>query len=557
MTRPAPPAIQTLALLLLASSFAAAQAPPTPAPATSGQMPGQPGQPPRPPQPPGKISGRVLRAENARPLTKATVTLQPEGRFTDSQTTRVDANGKFEFPEVAPGRYRLTAERNGFVRQTYGQRGGGPGVVLDVQSRQVVDNIQFSLERGGVVSGVIVDEDNEPVEGVEVRAQRLRFEPGGQQRPNTIRAARTDDLGAYRVTGLPPGLYFVQAGGRGDGVSVSPIGGGFSYASQYYPGMAGRDQAQRVQVTAGGESRRIDFSLRAGTTYVITGVIVDPNPPSGPINYFVGSMSGRSMASFGLPGDDNKFTLRNLEPGDHQIFAQVVTTSGEQRRGYRKVTITDSDVQVVIEIGKTATLSGEVKLVGEGAPVNLARAFVGLRSDGDPMPFGGSPIKDGRFEIKAVPEGGYTLTFAETSNTAYLKEGRCAGEDRLIHKMNLVADQVVDDCVLLIGHDVATAAVTVTRDGQPAEGAYVVFIPKEEEKRKLPRAYPGAQTDATGMANVRGIVPGDYYAYALPPSDDLIYYDVEFYSRNRDTATTVTIPPNGQQALALKVITPK
>lgn len=548
--------ISLVAILCCAMNCAAfAQTPPPPNP---GQAPGQPGQPPRPPQPPGKITGHVLRADTGRPLTKSSVMLMPEGRFTDSQTVRVDGNGVFEFVEVPPGRYRLTAERNGYVRQTYGQRGSGPGVVLEVHSRQVLDKVQFSLERGGVISGVVLDEDNEAVEGVEVRAQRLRFQPGGKQRAIPIKTARADDLGAYRLTGLSPGAYYVQAGGRGEGVAMSMTSAGFSYAPLYYPGVAPREEAQRIQVVAGGETRRIDFSLRPGNTYTVSGLIVDATPTPGIVNYAVGTSRGGAMASFGVSGEDNKFSVRNLEPGEHQLFAMAISSGGEQRRGYRKVTITDADQQVVIEIGKTATISGEVKLDGEtGAPVNLARVFVGLQTEGEGVPFAGSQIKDGRFEMKSVPEGAYTFAAADQTNSSYLKEARCGGEDFLSRKMNVVADQVMSDCVLLLGHDIATAIVAVTREGKPGEGAIVVFIPKDEEKRKMPRMYATSQADPSGTASVRGIVPGEYYVYALSPSDDAPHYDLEFYARNRDMATSVIIRPNDQQTLALKVVTPK
>lgn len=555
--------IRVLCVLASYTSFSFglhAQAPPPPPPpqgVQSGQI-AQPGQPQRPPQPPGKIAGRVLRADNGQPLLKATVTLMPDGRFTDSQVARVDRAGRFEFPEVPPGRYRVAADRNGYVRQTYGQRGGGPGVVVEVQSRQAIENLQFNLERGGVISGVVLDEDNEAVDGIEVRAQRVVFQPGGRQRAISVRTARTDDLGSYRLTGLAPGFYYVQAAGRGDGIGISTIPQGFAYSGAYFPGVAAREEAQRVQVSAGNETRRIDFMLRPGNVFNITGIIVDPNPAPALQSYAVGTMRDGGMASFGVSGEDKKFTVRNVEPGEHLLFAMSVGAGGEQRRGYRKVTVGDSDVSIVIEIGKTANISGELRMDGEGGADNsLSRHFVGLQTDGESFPFGGSPVMNNRFEMKAVAEGRYNFTVVDPGNTTYLKEARCGGEDYMVRKITLVADQSVDDCVLVLARDVASAMVTATRDDKPAEGAIVVLIPKNAEDRKIPRMYATAQTAKDGTATLRGIVPGEYYGYALPPTDNSIHYDAEFYSRNRDTAASISVQPNGQHALALKVITPK
>jgi len=535
------------------TSATLAQAPPA-----SPQNPGQPpGQPPRPAEPPGKITGRVLRADTGQPLLKASVTLTPDGRFAEQQVVRVNKQGAFEFFEVSPGRYRLTAERNGYVRQTYGQRGGGPGVVLEVKPRQTIDTVQFSLERGGIISGMVVDEDNEAVEGVEVRAQRVVFQPGGKQRTSSVRIFRTDDLGAYRLSGLAPGFYYVQVAGR-DGVGISQTTQAFSYAPAYYPGVAAREDAQRVQVTAANETRRIDFSLRPGASYSVTGIIVDPDPPPGVLAYAVGVAAASGWASFGVSGDDRKFTIRNLEPGEHLLFAMTVGPGGEQRRGYGKVTVTDSDQRIVIEIGKTATISGEIKFAGEsaGAPAP-GRMFVGLQTDGEPFPLGSSPVTNNHFEIKGVAEGSYTFSFGELSNSSYLKEARCGGDDYAVRKMTVAANQIIDDCVLLVGRDVATASVAATRESKPAEGAIVIFIPQEEDRRKQARMYATAQTDSAGAATVRGIVPGEYYVYALPVTDTLVHYDSEFYSRNRDTAMRVMVHPNEQLTLALTVVTPK
>lgn len=546
-------------ILFSQTSHGAPQAPPTPpAGLATGPATGQAGQP-RQPQPPGKITGRVLRVDTGRPLPKASVTLAPEGRFSDVMTVRVDGNGAFEFSEVVPGRYRVSAERNGYVRQTYGQRGGGPGVVLEVQSKQVVDKIQFSLERGGVISGNVLDEDNEPVEGVDVRAMRVRFVPGGKQRTIALKTARTDDLGNYRLTGLSPGFYYVQAAGRGEFLNFSAVATGFSYAGNFYPGVMTREEAQRIQVAAAGETRRIDFSLREAKTYSVSGVVIDPQPASGPRNYSVGMARGGSTFFSAGVNEEGKFTLRGLEPGEHNVFAlSIVSSQGlgtAQRRGYSKVTITDSDQHVVIELGKSAEVSGEVKLTGQGALPS--RTFVQLQSENENAPNASAPVAEGKFEMKNVADGSFSFVANDPTNATYLTEARCGSEDYTMRKVELTLESKLLDCVLTLAADVGQVTATVTREGNPAEGSIVVFIVADEERRKNPRNTVLGQTAPNGTAQVRGIVPGDYIVYAMMPADDAPYYDPEFVARNRDTGTKVTIRPTDQQAIALKVITPK
>src|SRR5690242_14505570 len=73
------------------------------------------------------IEGQVFHAGTGAPLRKATVRLvrtdRPSqgGRGGVMQSTReTDAQGRFAFTNLDAGRYSLSAERQGFLRQAYG-----------------------------------------------------------------------------------------------------------------------------------------------------------------------------------------------------------------------------------------------------------------------------------------------------------------------------------------------------------------------------------------------------------------------------------------------------
>ena len=73
------------------------------------------------------IQGVVMKAGTGEPVHKATVDAWPAGnrRGTDQSqggSAETDAMGRFEIKGLAPGRYYLRAQRNGFVLQGYGQR---------------------------------------------------------------------------------------------------------------------------------------------------------------------------------------------------------------------------------------------------------------------------------------------------------------------------------------------------------------------------------------------------------------------------------------------------
>lgn len=503
------------------------------------------------------ITGRVLRADGVA-LPKAAVLLLPEARGAEVQAVRVRSNGTFEFAEVPPGRYRLAAERSGFVRQVYGQRGGGPGVMLDVQPGQRVTGIELRLERAGVISGNVTDEDGEPVEGVPVYAQRVRFVAGGFQRVSNARTARTDDLGNYRLPGLAAGFYYVRAAGRAEGaVGIGGPTSAVSYAPSYFPGVPTREEAQRVQVRAGGEAARMDLRIRATVTYTISGIIVDGKSGGTAKNYSIGFSSGGGTALRSVDRGDGTFEIRGMEPGEYHLVGVVQEGSGPSRRGYQRVVVSDSDVRVVIEIGRTAVVRGKAR-VNDDEPFSFARIGLLLSPDDENAVRPSGEIKeDATFQIENVPEGEYQLDLALRTGDFYLQRVTCGGEDYTTRKMTLVADQVADDCELVLARDGATVAAVVRESDKPTQGMMVLAIPQAPEMRRVARHTFTAQSDANGVAQLRGVIPGEYYVFAVAPSDDAPYFDVAFAERNRAAAVTLTAKPKEQHTVNLKVSEPK
>src|SRR5260370_13946715 len=99
--------------------------------------------PPDQPQDKARIEGILLNKVNGQPLRKGTLSLrvivtgpQPAGaRTPSSYAVNSNAEGKFVFEQVDPGRYTLTADRPGYISATYRSSGGpslhvGPGHVL-------------------------------------------------------------------------------------------------------------------------------------------------------------------------------------------------------------------------------------------------------------------------------------------------------------------------------------------------------------------------------------------------------------------------------------------
>ena len=196
--------------------------------------------------PAGRITGRVVAADNGRPVKRARVFVSaaevPGGRG-----VLTDDSGVFELTELPAGRYTLTVSKSGFVSLSYGQRRPlQAGTPLQLADGEQLMGIQFQLPRGSVVGGRVLDEDGDAMPGVSVRVMRYQYQQG-ERRLTPAGNAQTDDRGQYRVWGLMPGDYFVNATARG-GNGGGPFGGGGPGGPGGFLGRGGRgaqDQAGR------------------------------------------------------------------------------------------------------------------------------------------------------------------------------------------------------------------------------------------------------------------------------------------------------------------------
>src|SRR4029453_15272816 len=128
-----------------------------------------------------------------------------------------------------------------FVSLSSGQRRPlQAGTPLQLADGQQIKDIEFRLPRGSVIAGHVYDETGDPMPGVLVRVLRYHYQQG-DKRLAAAGTAQADDQGQYRVWGLMPGDYYVDAqsrinlpfggpagrggGGRGGGPAAAAIAG--------------------------------------------------------------------------------------------------------------------------------------------------------------------------------------------------------------------------------------------------------------------------------------------------------------------------------------------
>ena len=142
------------------------------------------------------------------------------------------------------------------------------GTEVDVREGAVSDNIDIAMPRGSVIAGRVFDDLGEPAAYLPVMAFRSRYSEGRRTLSPVGRLVATDDIGQYRIAGLPPGSYDVRT-------TPPPAAAAFNMAPSYYPGTQDVGAAEPVTVGLGSDVAGVDFSILPGGLARVRGVVVD------------------------------------------------------------------------------------------------------------------------------------------------------------------------------------------------------------------------------------------------------------------------------------------
>jgi protocatechuate 3,4-dioxygenase beta subunit len=356
--------------VLVASAGVWAQVPPVPKPAQPPQLPPGPARDSQAlAQAPATavIMGTVVVNGTGQPADGVRLTLSGN-ELRGSRSALSDDSGNFAFLALPPGTYTLRATKNGYVSGTYGQKQPGrPGTAIVLNVGQQLKGVTLEVARGGVVSGTIYDEKNRPAVRVNVRVMQWTWQ-SGERVLTSSGSGTTDDRGIYRVFGLAPGEYVVNAvppnnpgnmltnedmqslarmeelmarglaaqadmsklvlerdfAAQPNSVNAEPVSG---YAAVYYPGTPQAGNAQAVKVGISQEQLGIDFQLQRVSLSRVTGTVMVPSGVTAQ-NVQVrlvetGAMTPGMTQFNARPSPQGIFTFNAVPPGQYQLSATV------------------------------------------------------------------------------------------------------------------------------------------------------------------------------------------------------------------------------------------
>jgi hypothetical protein len=553
-----------LAVILLAGSGVGAQVPPPP----PGQL--QPGvaqaaqrEVPAKKTATGVMRGRVLAADTGAPLRRARVSFTAV-ESNDRRTMFTDLDGRFEFKSLSAGHYSVTASKTGYVRLEYGQRrpreAGRPVALADAQELEKVD---FALPKAAAVSGRVFDDLGEPSDQALVVAMRMQYYQGSRQLVIASNPVRADDIGQYRIFGLPPGSYYIATmtlGTSGTGGDQLPV-----FAKTYYPGTPSAADAQAIVLKVGEERLNVDIALAAGRASKVSGVALDArggplvNPTVSSSQSVTGPSGGAfSAGQMATVAADGSFTLKNMPPGEHTLSARGKDAQTGEDLVTRPTTVmlTGQDVSgLVLTASPVVSMSGRVRTDPAVAPP-FAPADIKVLPSMPSLRFSSVVRNDWTFEMKGVMPGLQKPSVDGLPAAWTLKAVIYGGRDVADTGIDVKGTEDVTGVDVVLTNVVTEINGSVMDDqSKPVSDYTVVAFPEDSNRwKEKSRFMAQVRPDQSGRFTVRALPPGRYFVVAVEYLDEGDAYDPELLEKLRPHATAVTLKDTSPQTLTLKVV---
>ncbi len=399
------------------------------------------------------LRGSVVN-EEAGPVEGARIVLLTQhaahgDRLRPLATSVSDRLGAFTFAAVPAGSHRLAVQAAGYLAWSQS---------LTVDAESPPNPVEVRLERGASLSGRILSERGQPIEGAKVS---LKDEGPmlGLPPPGTI----SDAEGVYRLEGLPVGPQQVQV-----------------QHPDYLP------ERRQLQLDETGTTR--DFTLRSGAG--LAGQVVDDRnePVAGAMVSLVAEENPVAVEPRWTDAE-GRFRATGLAPARYSVLVELAGYAPAERTG---VEVGSRTPDLLIQLDRGATLFGQIHGLRAEERLRLQVWATGPARVQVP----GTVDGEGRYRIPNLGAGAWQVS------------ARAEGLGREVSApLDLPPDQreAFLDLEFATGYALAGA---VTRGGNAVEGALVSV-------QGLAGETAGAVTGPQGRFRVEPLIPGKYRVAVL------------------------------------------
>jgi hypothetical protein len=523
------------------------------------------------PKPAFIISGTVVGSLTNQPLPHTEVEIGFALKSETVQSLITGDDGRFEFDDVAAGKYWLTASRNGYSRQGFEEHDGFfTGIVTgtDVPSQ----NLIFRLRPDASISGVVSDEQNEPLRDAQVMLFHTVISEG--RRVTTLAGqVVSNDQGRYRFGHLSAGTYFVAVSARpwyaeaflrrnrrfrsrnrpgplqpdNSDVPSNPEMN-VAYPLTFYSGVSDWSAANAIVLKAGD---RASADINLSTVHALTLRIHHSDVALG--QPFGATLKQRVFGDreIQVPQDDvqvekGQVVISGLAPGEFSVTTQ---SYGKDARSWSQTINLTADTDITLPVNvASAPISGTV--VVNGTPLGR-KTYLQMRDRQSGNSMGAEVSARGDFEIPAseVQPGTYQMSVSSLADGVVA--GVTASGAKVIGQRVVISGTgPVRLSVNIASEGLASVSGTAWKDDKPLAGAMIVLVPQDVQNTAL---FRRDQSDSDGTFSLREILPGKYIGLAIKDGWDLEWANPSVLSPYLKGGEAFEVLPGGKYELKLKV----
>lgn len=470
----------------------------------------------------GRVEGVVLESASRQPVKKAIVSLRPiimsSSQNQAPQAITTDATGAFAFEGLLAGQYQLAVTHPDYPQAN----AGGVHKTVQVSSSETAPSISVELVPGASVSGHIVDEDGDPLNGCFVTLRAAKNPNQGM----LMRSTPVQDRdGAYKLYRIVPGKYTTSAQCTARVFQPRPLSEGpdppasQAYPVQFYPNATDLKSAQVIELVAGSEKSDIDFHMRpVPVTHIHGHIIAGTADWHGRTDLRVSLLpldrtEARTVALGAAqvqPGDGS-FDIRQVFPGSYRlvVISQDFSRPGnidthDRVGGFTRVDVADKPLDVSVALQRAVDISGTIEVDQANNtqnPITASKLQVQMTAEtsfGAPPPVA-QPNDDGSFTIKWVLPGEWRIRAIGPG--VFLKSARF-GNDDVTNRTFEITSGAGAALQLVVSNNTATIAGT-------AEAGSVVFAARIDSDDSQ-RGWTARPVNSNGQFTVPNLAPGKY-----------------------------------------------